>query len=435
MAQQVNQNRDLLLESMLSGITNGIFVEIGTYRGHFVDKVLSINKDAKMFCIDPYESYDEYNDSINTRISGLDYNETYSYLKGKYGDRIQLIRLSSADAIGMIPEQIDFLHIDGNHCYNFVKRDLELYFPKVKSNGFIMGSGACDHDESKRDNQGNVFVKHSKENYSNYGVVKAFSDFLTANNLTGAGSNDRIFFKKTTHKTVAPVPKNELCFVTRFKTDGLSADECIQQLFNIISFQYKLVVFVEPTIHKSVSKYKFENNIVFIDSEDVQDTFVSKYMIMEREILLSNIYEKSRSNCKANHTPEHTLGGHSKINFIRYAKSLNPDYLLYMWIDADCVTAQTNTGKIQADKITFGSLKDMPMERLGPEHTFASDDIYVNCGSFVVPNSLVETFELLYEYKLLEWQTRWIADDEQSLVFQMIQDCPDLFNIVKYPFH
>jgi hypothetical protein len=435
MMMNQQQQRDLLLESILSGINNGVFVEIGTYRGDFVDKVLSLNRTAKIFCIDPYTSYDEYNDSLNKMIGDTIYDETYNNLKSKYGDRIQFIRLTSADAVGMIPDNIDFLHIDGNHEYSFVKRDLELYFPKVKSNGFVLGSGACDEDESKRDAKGNVFIEHSPENYRNYGVVKAFSEFITAKNLTGAGSNSRIFFKKTTHPTVAPCPNNDLCFVSRFGTAGLPSNGYIQHLLNIMSFQYKLILFVDQNTMNELSKYKLNNNVTLIDINDVKDTFSLKYMKLEREIMSSTVYEKAISNCRAKFTPEHTLGGHSKINYIRHAKSVNSDYMVYAWIDHEYINSQTNAGKIPTDKFTFYSLKDMPVEKLEPDRVLASDDVYINCSSFIVPNSYVEAFELLYEYKLIEWQTRWIADDDQSLVLQMVQDYPDLFYLVKYPVH
>ena len=74
MMMNQQQPRDLLLESILSGINNGVFVEIGTYRGDYVDKVLSLNRTAKIFCIDPYASYDEYNDSLNKMIGDTIYD-------------------------------------------------------------------------------------------------------------------------------------------------------------------------------------------------------------------------------------------------------------------------------------------------------------------------------------------------------------------------
>ena len=383
-----NQQRDLLLLSIVSGTNNGVFVETGTDNGHFAELVLSVNPTNTLFWVEQ--------------------NDMYHCLKAKHKSRM----------LTVMPDAFDFLHIDGNRGYEFVKRDLERYFPKVRPDGFVLGS------ESNRVADG-----------SNSGVVKAFTEFITANNLTGAGSNDMVFFKKTAHPTVAPClvktcQKNDICFVTRFKTAELSGVKCIQQLLNIMSFRYKLFVFVDASTMTALSQYKFGDNIALVDDDNVKDTFALKYAKLEKEIMASNVYEKAISNCRAKFTPEHTLSGHSKINFVRHAKSVDSDYMLYAWIDSDCVSSETNAGKMPSDKMTFCSLKGIPIERLEPERVMASDDVYINSSSFVVPNSLVEAFELLYEYKLIEWQTRWIADDCQSLVFQMVQDHPDLFHLV-----
>ena len=52
---------------------------------------------------------------------------------------------------------IDFVFIDANHDYDYVKKDIEAWFPKVKTGGVIAG-----HD----------YHKHWK------GVVKAVDEFF-----------------------------------------------------------------------------------------------------------------------------------------------------------------------------------------------------------------------------------------------------------------
>ena len=197
--EETLEERDLLLETILSGIENGIFVAIGTQQCWFADKVLSISKTSKLFCI------------IN-QIDDADNN-----LTSKYGDRVQFV---SNDAVTMIPDNIDFLHIDGNNSYNFGKQDLNNYFQKVKTSGFIMGCGAS--------------------------LTNAFTEFITENNLTGAGSNDRIFFKKTTQPNVTPCPKNDIVFVTM-----LNDNDVERFLERANSFHHKLVVYTE---HYSVKE-------------------------------------------------------------------------------------------------------------------------------------------------------------------------------------
>ena len=45
----------------------------------------------------------------------------------------------SSEVAPNIKEPLDFVYIDGNHRYEYVKEDIELYFPKVKIGGVIGG--------------------------------------------------------------------------------------------------------------------------------------------------------------------------------------------------------------------------------------------------------------------------------------------------------
>jgi predicted O-methyltransferase YrrM len=40
-----------------------------------------------------------------------------------------------------LEHSIDVVYIDGDHRYEFVKKDIELWLPKIKRNGII-----CGHD-------------------------------------------------------------------------------------------------------------------------------------------------------------------------------------------------------------------------------------------------------------------------------------------------
>ena len=60
----------------------------------------------------------------------------------KHSDKIQFIKLTSEQAIRLsclIPNDLDFVYIDGNHDYDYVKKDLELYYPKLKGGGVLGG--------------------------------------------------------------------------------------------------------------------------------------------------------------------------------------------------------------------------------------------------------------------------------------------------------
>jgi hypothetical protein len=58
----------------------------------------------------------------------------------KYNDKVEYVYKTSADAANLIPEGLDFVYIDGNHDYEYVKNDIANYFPKVKKGGVIGGN-------------------------------------------------------------------------------------------------------------------------------------------------------------------------------------------------------------------------------------------------------------------------------------------------------
>jgi hypothetical protein len=178
-------NRNEIVKKIVSKIDNGVFVEIGTHRGNFADEILSNSISSILYCIDPYIQYDDYKDSINNITGDNLFNLTKKMLTEKYGERVKFIRNFSKDAVDLIPNNIDFLYIDGNHQYNYVYEDLELYFPKVKKGGIIVGDDAVDTNDSIRDKNKNIYIEWSPGCSGEYGVIKAFTDFKEINNLTG----------------------------------------------------------------------------------------------------------------------------------------------------------------------------------------------------------------------------------------------------------
>jgi hypothetical protein len=113
-----------------------IGIEIGVALG---DNALSILKElavSKLFLIDPYVSYE-----FDGRT--WDASADYSIAHTKLADHPQIVwlRKTSESAIKEFPirEAVDFVYIDGNHSYESVKKDIELYYPLVKNNGLIGG--------------------------------------------------------------------------------------------------------------------------------------------------------------------------------------------------------------------------------------------------------------------------------------------------------
>jgi hypothetical protein len=158
-------------ESVLPYIKPGwVGVEIGVSRGNsalaFLDHGVKF-----LWLVDPWTNYSEYPES-NPSSGYYDgvYKEAMDRLSvhaGKHGH----LRMLSKDAVRYIPGPVDFVFIDGNHTYDFVKDDCERYWPLIRSGGKMCGHDYCNAPPTCE-------VKRAvDEFYSNHGIVAMFQTF------------------------------------------------------------------------------------------------------------------------------------------------------------------------------------------------------------------------------------------------------------------
>lgn len=122
----------LFIENHFNG-KNLTGVEIGTADGYNAKNMLSRLAIDKLYLIDPFEPW------IDGKL--LEYSDFERALKNlsEFKERVVFIRKFSENAVDDIPDDLDFIYIDGNHSYDYVKKDIELYYPKVRPGGVIGG--------------------------------------------------------------------------------------------------------------------------------------------------------------------------------------------------------------------------------------------------------------------------------------------------------
>jgi hypothetical protein len=120
----------------VQGDTPLVGAEIGTAFGINAESILKILNIRKLYLVDPYEFYVQDEKPIEQFLNAKE--EAMKRLE-PFKDKLQWIFLKSDGAVSMIPDNLDFVYIDGNHEYSFVKSDIENYYPKVKAGGVIGG--------------------------------------------------------------------------------------------------------------------------------------------------------------------------------------------------------------------------------------------------------------------------------------------------------
>lgn len=114
-----------------------IFCEIGVFKGENSVSALKNLNISRIYLVDPYAKYPDYE-------SGGYYNKviraerTAKRRLKSYRNKVHFVKEFSEKAVQQIPN-CDFIYIDGNHIYPYVKKDLELYSKKLNKGGIIAG--------------------------------------------------------------------------------------------------------------------------------------------------------------------------------------------------------------------------------------------------------------------------------------------------------
>jgi predicted O-methyltransferase YrrM len=118
-------------------------IEIGVGNGMNAKTILDTLVPSYPFVyygIDPYKVYDDYIEDINSTDIRIinNQNQAENNLKSYTNGRFVHFKMTSAAAsFKFLKGSIDLIFIDGNHSYEYVKSDLERFYPKLRTNGVM----------------------------------------------------------------------------------------------------------------------------------------------------------------------------------------------------------------------------------------------------------------------------------------------------------
>jgi hypothetical protein len=158
---------------VLLSVNHRFGAEIGVFEGDTTVALLEWLPDLKaLFCVDPFVHYHEFDEATpnkNGKVFLADYNEVEKTFRERIEDYRSIVwffkNFSSNVAKDIPDESLNFVFIDGNHSYKFVKQDINLWSKKVKRGGLIFG-----HDFINKPCYG--VIRAVEESFTDYFVDK-----------------------------------------------------------------------------------------------------------------------------------------------------------------------------------------------------------------------------------------------------------------------
>ena len=180
------------LISKFVDLNNPLILEIGVHRSSFSRELYNKFNPQKMFLVDPWKALDDeiYEDSFygnsdnnNQAIQDQYYSEVVKNFENEIKDnRVEIFRDTSDNFFLSNKIKFDLIYIDGNHLYEYVKRDISNSLKYLNINGIIVlddylvkgwwqdGVTKAVND-FKNNNKIKILEKHSLFNFHNQCVL------------------------------------------------------------------------------------------------------------------------------------------------------------------------------------------------------------------------------------------------------------------------
>jgi MMP 1-O-methyltransferase len=166
---------DLLYRLAKNCTEKGVIVEIGSWKGKSTICLAFGSKEGKhipVYAIDPHTGSSEHRQMFGQVWT---YDEFIANIrKNKLDDIVKPIVNTSVKAAETFYEPVELLFVDGAHEYEEVKKDFELWFPKIVSGGIIAFHDATCNDGPQRIVNEYVYNSNHFRNIQNtYNIIYA----------------------------------------------------------------------------------------------------------------------------------------------------------------------------------------------------------------------------------------------------------------------
>ena len=122
-----------------------VMVEVGSWLGRSAAlmgvEIANSGKQATLICVDPWvDGGPDLRDTKHFKNQTKPIIDQFIENTKPVRQHISMLRMTSLEAVSKFNDgSVDFLMLDGDHCYEAVKADIKAWLPKMKPGGLLTG--------------------------------------------------------------------------------------------------------------------------------------------------------------------------------------------------------------------------------------------------------------------------------------------------------
>ena len=144
--------------------------EIGVWKGHFSEAIVQFIAPQELHLIDPWLFQPNYPERLyggKIAKSQEDMDKIYFDVSSSFAsnENVVIHRKKSQDCVEKFQDRFfDWIYIDGDHSYEGVRADLDLWYTKIKDCGFMTGDDFFWREPSGRETTKEAVTDFLNEN-------------------------------------------------------------------------------------------------------------------------------------------------------------------------------------------------------------------------------------------------------------------------------
>lgn len=302
----------------LLGNEKKIYTEIGTYCGGSLSLMLQHEYETEMHCIDPLHAIQNQQDIVEANVEKFNIHKYKVNIHSKFSTDFDFISYLKS-----INFKTDILFIDGDHSFNVVISDFNLFKEFVNPGGYIVFDDYFDYVYSPevRGAVDSIVQNIDKSEYTIIGTMPNIQNAYDILNLTML--NEYILKKNNTTQVCDTENNIKYCIVmaTYCRKNGktpMYLKKSIESIINQLYNNWDLIIVGD--------KYEPENELLEIIS-NFQDKLIDNKIIYLNNNKVERDYIKDRWNLWG------CAGANSINTGLRYAR--DNGYKYYCHLDDD----------------------------------------------------------------------------------------------------